>query len=76
MAGVRRGRILRPMLPAPAPALDRGDDKSRNAELPTLLEWIDRSEIHVSGRCFHRVQFEHAARFAKLLFGFFSEAQP
>ena len=41
----------------------------------TLLEWIDRSQLHVFGRCGHWVQIEHAARFARLLGGFFSEAE-
>ena len=40
----------------------------------TLLEWIERSQLHVFGRCGHWVQIEHAARFAKLLDGFFAEA--
>ncbi len=40
----------------------------------TLLKWIERSELHVFGRCGHWVQIEHAARFAKLLDGFFAEA--
>jgi 2-hydroxymuconate-semialdehyde hydrolase len=40
----------------------------------TLLDWIERSQLHVFGRCGHWVQIEHAVRFAKLLDGFFSEA--
>jgi 2-hydroxymuconate-semialdehyde hydrolase len=40
----------------------------------TLLKWIERSQLHVFSRCGHWVQIEHAARFAKLLDGFFSEA--
>ncbi len=40
----------------------------------TLLDWIERSQLHVFGRCGHWVQIEHAARFAKLLDGFFAEA--
>ncbi len=40
----------------------------------TLLEWIDRSQLHVFGRCGHWVQIEHAARFATLLDRFFAEA--
>ncbi len=40
----------------------------------TLLKWIERSQLHVFGRCGHWVQIEHAARFAKLLDGFFGEA--
>ncbi len=39
----------------------------------TLLEWIERSQLHVFARCGHWVQIEHAARFAKLLDGFFGE---
>ncbi len=39
----------------------------------TLLELIERSQLHVFGRCGHWVQIEHAARFANLLDGFFSE---
>jgi 2-hydroxymuconate-semialdehyde hydrolase len=41
----------------------------------TLLEWIDRSQLHVFGRCGHWVQIEHAARFARLLDEFFREAE-
>ena len=41
-----------------------------------LLSWIDRSQLHVFARCGHWVQIEHAGRFAKLLDGFFSEANP
>ena len=40
----------------------------------TLLKWIERSQLHVFGRCGHWVQIEHAVRFAKLLDGFFGEA--
>lgn len=40
----------------------------------TLLEWIDRSQLHVFSRCGHWVQIEHAARFARLLADFFAEA--
>jgi 2-hydroxymuconate-semialdehyde hydrolase len=40
----------------------------------TLLEWIDRSQLHVFSRCGHWVQIEHARRFAQLLAGFFAEA--
>jgi 2-hydroxymuconate-semialdehyde hydrolase len=40
----------------------------------TLLKWIERSQLHVFGRCGHWVQIEHAARFARLLEGFFGEA--
>ncbi len=40
----------------------------------TLLNWIERSQLHVFARCGHWVQIEHAARFARLLDGFFGEA--
>ena len=40
-----------------------------------LLEWIDRSQPHVFGRCGHWVQIERAARFARLLDGFFAAAE-
>lgn len=40
----------------------------------TLLEWIERAQLHVFGRCGHWVQIEHAAQFARLLDGFFGEA--
>jgi len=39
----------------------------------TLVEWIDRSQLHVFGKCGHWVQIEHAGRFVKLLAGFFGE---
>ena len=41
----------------------------------TLLDWIDRSQLHVFGRCGHWVQIEHAARFARLLLKFFGESR-
>jgi len=41
----------------------------------TLLDWIDRSQLHVFGRCGHWVQIEHAARFARLLLEFFGESR-
>ncbi|MCI4680368.1 alpha/beta fold hydrolase [Rhodoblastus acidophilus] len=41
----------------------------------TLLEWIDRSQLHVFSCCGHWVQIEHAARFAQLLDNFFAEAR-
>jgi len=41
----------------------------------TLLDWIDRSQLHVFSRCGHWVQIEHAQRFAQLLVGFFAEAR-
>ena len=46
--------------------------------LEELLNWVrnsrSRSQLHAFGRCGHWVQIEHAARFAKLLDGFFGEA--
>ena len=36
----------------------------------TLLDWIDRSQLHVFGRCGHWVQIEHAASFASFAYGF------
>ena len=38
-----------------------------------LVEWIDRSQLHVYGRCGHWTQIEHAARFAKLVGDFLTE---
>jgi 2-hydroxymuconate-semialdehyde hydrolase len=40
----------------------------------TLLQWIERSQLHVFSRCGHWVQIEHAARFAQLIDNFFAEA--
>jgi 2-hydroxymuconate-semialdehyde hydrolase len=40
----------------------------------TLLNWIEHSQLHVFSQCGHWVQIEHAARFARLLQDFFSEA--
>lgn len=39
----------------------------------TLAEWIDRSQLHVYGRCGHWTQIEHAGRFAKLVGDFLTE---
>jgi 2-hydroxymuconate-semialdehyde hydrolase len=39
----------------------------------TLAQWIDRSQLHVFGRCGHWTQIEHAARFARLVTDFFTE---
>ena len=39
----------------------------------TLLGWIERSQLHVFGRCGHWTQIEHAARFAKLVGDFLTE---
>ncbi|MEN0134973.1 MAG: alpha/beta hydrolase [Rhodococcus sp. (in: high G+C Gram-positive bacteria)] len=38
-----------------------------------LLELIDRSQLHVFGRCGHWVQIEHSARFNDLIADFLSE---
>ncbi|MEZ5115370.1 MAG: alpha/beta fold hydrolase [Candidatus Nanopelagicales bacterium] len=38
-----------------------------------LLELIDRSQLHVFGRCGHWTQIEHAERFNRLVGDFFSE---
>lgn len=38
-----------------------------------LADWIDRSQLHVYGRCGHWTQIEHAARFAKLVGDFLTE---
>ena len=38
-----------------------------------LVEWIDRSQLNVYGRCGHWTQIEHAARFAKLVGDFLTE---
>ena len=40
----------------------------------TLCQWIERSQLHVFGRCGHWVQIEHAARFSRLVGDFFAEA--
>jgi 2-hydroxymuconate-semialdehyde hydrolase len=39
----------------------------------TLHQWIDRSQLHVFGRCGHWTQIEHAARFARLVGDFLAE---
>jgi 2-hydroxymuconate-semialdehyde hydrolase len=39
-----------------------------------LLELVDRSQLHVFGRCGHWVQIEHAARFSALVSDFLSES--
>jgi len=40
----------------------------------TLAQMIDRSQLHVFGRCGHWTQIEHAARFAQLVGNFLAEA--
>lgn len=39
-----------------------------------LVSLIQRSQLHVFGRCGHWTQIEHAARFAQLVENFFAEA--
>jgi 2-hydroxymuconate-semialdehyde hydrolase len=39
----------------------------------TLASWIDRSQLHVFGRCGHWTQIEHAGRFARLVGDFLAE---
>lgn len=39
----------------------------------TLARWIDRSQLHLFGRCGHWVQIEHTARFNRLLTDFLAE---
>jgi 2-hydroxymuconate-semialdehyde hydrolase len=39
----------------------------------TLSQWIEKSQLHVFGRCGHWTQIEHSARFTRLLIDFFSE---
>jgi 2-hydroxymuconate-semialdehyde hydrolase len=40
----------------------------------TLSAWIERSQLHVFGRCGHWTQIEHAARFTQLVGNFLAEA--
>lgn len=40
----------------------------------TLADWIQRSQLHVFGRCGHWTQIEHAARFTQLVGNFLAEA--
>lgn len=40
----------------------------------TLADWLERSQLHVFGRCGHWTQIEHANRFARLVNDFLSEA--
>ena len=42
----------------------------------TLSSWIQRSQLHVYGQCGHWTQIEHAARFARLVGDFLTEAHP
>ena len=50
------------------------DDRVIPLENSLMLHtWIERSQLHLFGRCGHWVQIEHAARFARLLEDFFAE---
>ena len=40
----------------------------------TLADWIPNSQLHVFGHCGHWTQIEHAARFARLVADFVTEA--
>lgn len=40
----------------------------------TLADWIERSQLHVFGRCGHWTQIEHAERFTRLVDDFLGEA--
>ncbi|MCB8748072.1 alpha/beta fold hydrolase [Rhodoferax sp. U2-2l] len=40
----------------------------------TLADWINRSQLHVFGRCGHWTQIEHSARFCQLVGNFLAEA--
>ncbi|MBS0495411.1 MAG: alpha/beta fold hydrolase [Proteobacteria bacterium] len=42
----------------------------------TLADWLPRAQLHVYGRCGHWTQIEHAARFARLVGDFLTEARP
>lgn len=39
----------------------------------TLAQWIERSQLHVFGRCGHWTQIEHATRFNRLVADFLSD---
>ncbi|WP_404301320.1 alpha/beta fold hydrolase [Alicycliphilus denitrificans] len=45
------------------------------ANSTTLADWLPRAQLHVYGRCGHWTQIEHAARFARLVGDFLTEAQ-
>ena len=49
-------------------------DYARPGHAKRFAELIDRAQLHVFGRCGQWTQFEHAARFNRLLIDFFSEA--
>jgi 2-hydroxymuconate-semialdehyde hydrolase len=40
----------------------------------TLNQWINKSQLHVFGRCGHWTQIEHTDRFNQLVSGFLREA--
>lgn len=40
-----------------------------------MFEMISRAQLHVFGRCGHWTQIEHAARFNRLVAGFFAEVR-
>lgn len=40
----------------------------------TLAQWINKSQLHVFGRCGHWTQIEHSQRFINLVSGFLAEA--
>lgn len=40
----------------------------------TLAQWINKSQLHVFGRCGHWTQIEHSQRFINLVSGFLVEA--
>jgi len=40
----------------------------------TLADWIPNAQLHVFGKCGHWTQIEHAARFARLVGDFLTEA--
>ena len=46
------------------------------ANSTTLADWLPRAQLHVYGRCGHWTQIEHAARFARLVGDFLTEARP
>lgn len=41
----------------------------------TLANWLPRAQLHVYGQCGHWTQIEHAARFARLVGDFLTEAR-
>lgn len=45
------------------------------ANAHTLANWLPRAQLHVYGQCGHWTQIEHAARFARLVGDFLTEAR-